>query len=426
MTTKLISKLRAIALPLVLVVTLCGCVTSSQTGESGSDAVCFVLGKTANARELNLNSPIVRDTGMDVIEHYGYVGVVRADGSPELVLHKSYDIEAQYKKASPQKLKADARTKCTDLLFTMQNVSAVTPEVDYLEALRLASRSFASLQDCRSKTIIVVGTGLSTTGTLDFRNNLFSAEPEAVVRLLEERQEIPDFSGTTVVFQQLGEVASPQAPLTQVQRAWLKALYCSIVTAGGGSFEFVDVVSTPADPTLELPAVSVVPLPAEPVIAFPAADAQPTSETVETTVTAAMFSSPVSLGEQEVRFIPDTASFASTEETMLTLRPLADFLRSSPDLTLLLVGCIAGDTCGSGGVALSRQRAEAVRDALEDLGIPQEQLIAVGLGCYDPWHIMGAGFDGVLAAENRRVVLVDAQTATAQQLIELAEALAAS
>ena len=75
-----------------------------------------------------------------------------------------------------------------------------------------------------SKTIVVSGTGLSTQGTLNFQNNLLSAEPEAVLDLLEEKNEIPDLTGMTVVWQQLGDVAAPHQSLTQSQKARLQEI----------------------------------------------------------------------------------------------------------------------------------------------------------------------------------------------------------
>lgn len=67
----------------------------------------------------------------------------------------------------------------------------------------MAVRSLSSLKGYDSKTIILIGTALSTQGTLNFQNNLLSAEPDAVLDLLEEKNEIPDFASITVVSQQM-------------------------------------------------------------------------------------------------------------------------------------------------------------------------------------------------------------------------------
>ena len=49
-----------------------------------------------------------------------------------------------------------------------------------------------------------------------------------------------------------------------------------------------------------------------------------------------------------------------------------------------------------------------MRQTLASLGANADQLIARGLGSRDPWHIPGVGTEGALAAQNRKVVLIDA------------------
>ena len=60
------------------------------------------------------------------------VSVVVVDGNPELVAADSYDIETQYKKASKEKLKTDARAKTTNLMAYMENQIAKTSEYSWL------------------------------------------------------------------------------------------------------------------------------------------------------------------------------------------------------------------------------------------------------------------------------------------------------
>ena len=196
----------------------CGSRTSAEKTSaeeaSGMNAVCYAIAPTANSQGLNMSSPLVRDTIYDTILDYGYISVVVVDGNPEFVAAESYDIDAKYKKASKEKLKTDARAKATNLIAYMESQVANDAQVDYLEGLRMAVRSLSSLEGYDSKTIVVIGTGLSTQGTLNFQNNLLSVEPEAVLDQLEEKNEIPDFTGITVVWQQMGDVASPQEDLS--------------------------------------------------------------------------------------------------------------------------------------------------------------------------------------------------------------------
>ena len=197
------------ALTLAMVTGLTGCDSSNNEATAEKAAVCYVLANTANSQGLNLNSPMVQDTIYNTIRNYGYISVVNADGVPDVVLASSFDIDDKYKSASAERLDMDARAKTTNLIAGMQSVIATDPEVDYLAALNLALRTLSSLEEYDSKTIVVIGTGLSTTGVLNFQNNLISAEPGTIVELLEEKGEIPCFNGIMVHWQQMGDVAAP-------------------------------------------------------------------------------------------------------------------------------------------------------------------------------------------------------------------------
>ena len=191
----------ACVLAIVMVTGLTGCTSSNDATKAEKAAVCYVLANTANSQGLNLNSPMVQDTVYETIKNYGYISVVNADGIPDVVFSGSFDIDDKYKSASPERLDMDARSKTTDLIIGMQGVIATDPEVDYLSALNLAVRSLSPLEGYDSKMIVVIGTGLSTTGVLDFQNNLISAGPDTIVELLKEKEEIPDFSGISVYWQ---------------------------------------------------------------------------------------------------------------------------------------------------------------------------------------------------------------------------------
>ena len=88
---------------------------------------------------------------------------------------------------------------------------AVNPESDYLEAIRLAAASLRSLDNSyTSRNIICCGSGLGTTGYLNFQNNLLSAESQTIVKLLQEKEALPDLSGITVYWIGMAQTTAPQ------------------------------------------------------------------------------------------------------------------------------------------------------------------------------------------------------------------------
>lgn len=411
---KIITLALTFACVLVLVSTLTACSTESSSNASAEKtAVCFVVGGHANSQGLNMNSPLVQDTVYDTVRNYGFIGVVSADGKPEVVHAASYDIDAKYKSASRDKLDMDARSKTTNIIVSMQSVVANDPEVDYLAALRLAVRTLSSLEGYDSKQIIVLGTGLSTTGVLDFNNNIISAEPEAVVSLLDEKSEIPDFSGITVYWQQMGDVAAPQKDLSSAQRMRLQEIYGGLVESGGGIFVYNEIIANPVNTTLELPAVTPVEIPDDTPIYFDPVIFEETEDEEEN-----VFEEPVILTEEQVTFIGDKADYLNPEEAMRTLQPIAEYLVQHPSISIMLAGTTAGDKDSDYTMTLSRARAETVKSTLVGLGVDASRIIAIGLGSTnDPWHIWDAGYDGPAASSNRKVVLLDASTETAISII---------
>lgn len=383
----------------LLLLTLTGCGTKDASPKS---AVCFAAAHTANSQGLNYSAPGISAAASEAVSGYGYVSVVSIDGQPEIIAAQSFDIPEQYKKASKAKLEADAQANTAAVLNALQSVAANDPEADYLEGLRLAVRSLTAVD--AQKTIVVLGTGLSTCGDLDFRNNLLLAEPETVAKQLQERKAIPDLTGITVRWQQMGDTAAPQPELTQVQRENLEAIWREIITLGGGSL-VVDPFPAVNPGSEALPNVSTVNLPAETPIRF---DPEQTED---------LLGSPLVLTEEQVTFVGDEANFLHPEEAVEKIRPVADYLQRNPQVSILLVGTTAGDATTEYTSRLSKERAEAVRNTLISLGVAEDRITAVGMGSSDPWHISGAGTEGALAAANRKVVILDADSESARHIL---------
>lgn len=406
---KMISLVIVCVLTLAMVTGLTSC-TSSNTETTGKKAaVCYVLANTACSQGLNLQSPMVQDTVYDTIRNYGFIAVVNANGIPDVVLASSFDIDDKYKSASAERLDMDARAKTTNLIAGMQSVIATDPEVDYQVALNLAVRILSSLEDYDSKTIVVIGTGLSTTGVLDFQNNIISAEPATIVELLKEKEEIPAFDGITVYWQQMGDVAAPQQALTSAQRNTLQRIYGGIVEAGGGTFVYKEIIANPVNEGTAYPTVTPVALPADTPISF-----EP--ELLDTEETENVLAEPVVLTEEQVTFIGDKAEYLYPEEAESVLKPIADFLLSN-DVTILLCGTTAGDGNSAYTMELSQARADAVKRSLVDFDVDPSRIIAVGLGSTDPWHVYGIPTSDKAASCNRKVVLLDAWSQTALDIL---------
>ena len=239
--------------------------------EASKPAVAYMIAHTANSKPIDSSAPMLQDTMIDCAENYGYSFIVRVDGEPELVSAENLDIDEQFKNASKERLKRDARNKANNLLEVLDGVTAFYPEVDYLEGLRCAAASLRSLDESyTSRSIICCGSGLGTQGYMDFKNNLLSAEPQVIVEMLEEREALPDLNDTVVYWLGMGQVAEPQEKLTPKQSKNLENIWKAVIEAAGGEFVSNDYITVSGEMNVvdELPSVSVVDVPVDKPIAF--------------------------------------------------------------------------------------------------------------------------------------------------------------
>lgn len=142
------------------------------------------------------------------------------------------------------------------------------------------------------------------------------------------------------------------------------------------------------------------------------------------TVSELIFEEPFSLDETQIMFVSNKAIFVDEEAAKAALAPVAEVILAHPDHPVLLAGTTATDGQQESCVRLSSQRAEAVKNLLVSAyGVPEDQLLTVGLGYEaDPFprgqdRDSSGNFVESEAVKNRRVVVLDANDPTAQEIL---------
>jgi outer membrane protein OmpA-like peptidoglycan-associated protein len=370
-------KSRSFSIPFVLGLLLfAGC--GGSTASSAPGALAVIAGAHAN-----MVAPSVLDTIQTEIDTAAGLGspatVIVDDGSPTA--------------SAPLSLKAvnDNPLYRQDQVNQLKNLidktRADNPEVDLLAAISLAARSVSDAVG--PKTIVVIDSGLQTTGALRFQDQdgaLLNANPDEVVELLRRTQQLPNLTGMRVVFTGLGDTAAPQQPLPAPTRAVLVALWTKIVESAGGKPE-VKQAPLPSTRTMDgLPPVTIVPVAARSIGPLP-------SVTV--------------LRDGTVGFVPDQAVFRDSDQVRAVL---ADYAREITNgRRALLTGTTASADTSEYRLRLSQERANAVRDLLVSLGAPADRISTRGLGSdfpgYVPDHDPQGNLNPVLAAQNRQVII---------------------
>ena len=278
-------------------------------------------------------------------------------------------------------------------------VTALADEVDTLSAL-IKAGSWLRDKSTVNKYLLYIGSGIATQNDLfSFTDpGLIASDPAHTVGQLEARNSLPYFDGVTVWFVGLGCTVRPQEPVG-TNMSSLRTLYETLITESGGDFRqlYAELGGQSAESDYS---VTLVSFPAElPLVFVPSEPIQANS-----------FSKPQIITEEQVRFVGDSAEYVDEAAALSVLSPIADYMIANPDFSLLLIGTTAGDDHSPIGQELSENRAAAVKRTLVSLGVSEDRVYTLGLGSADPWHIYGLGTAGPEAAQNRKVVLISADS----------------
>ncbi|WP_158846639.1 OmpA family protein [Saccharothrix deserti] len=379
------NRLTAVALTLLLV----GCSEAPDTGNPPAGFSCptsvdkpmaLAVGARANVPKPKIPAA-VQDLMTGVARARADVTVIRVDGDPKVVFD-----------APPPPREGNENA---DGLVLEEHLNAIAaayrdqtparaPEADPLTALTVAGKRVGP-----GGTIALVDSGLQTTPPLRFDEEpLLSAEPAEVAAYLEQEKLLPDLSERTVLLIGLGETAAPQPRLDNRWSANLVAIWTAVAEAAGACVEALPLGET-TDAVVSTPGVAVVTPPAPPPPLTPCGE--------------------VELGEADnVSFLPDSAEFKDRDAARTTLGQLASVVRAK-NQRVELIGRTASSGSVPGRVALSAQRAEAVKGTLVELGVAADRITTRGVGSDWPTHVPDVGAGGVLlpgpAAQNRKVVV---------------------
>lgn len=353
----------ALAALVVQAVQLSRPVTIPSTGQ-----VAVVIGNTANTPRPRLASDVTELLGDTMMLHQGEpsedlvasFAFVSATAVPEVLPLDGDELRLAGIGMNSTRAKRDVRRNVQALQEHLDALSPTQNGANYLEAILLASQNVEP-----QSNIVVIGSGLSDAGDLDFAHgNLLTSEGsrEKAVDALREKYGANYLAGSTVYFSGLGDTADPQYPLSTRQKDIVRDLYKDAVLAIGGRARI--------DSTTQV------------------GKAVDTEFVVDATDTACGELART-FTEDSIRFVSDQATYVDPAQAEKALRSLVRLYQRSPDAVrkIQIAGFIANESgapkIGPGGQRLSEDRAQAVLESLVELGIPREKLGAVGKG-YGP------------------------------------------
>ena len=315
------------------------------TGDSGTSAVAFVV-NPANGQPAQL--PLTPR---------------RSDGQVEYGPRRSQLLAQNVSRVESQ-IGTEAATGPFDLLNTM------------LEASRVSSPP---------ATMLLLTSGVTTSGGFDLRQVGWAEPPASAAAALKQRGLLPDLAGWTVIFSGVGETAGRQTALPLPQQTTLASYWLAICHAAGAAACRVDDSPRPAGSSHSTVPVPIVPVPAVQSIIGPHGQRQ--------------------------SIVPADLLFAFNSATLLSdanqyLAPIA--ARASAGSYSV---SITGQASPDGGTAsynlrLSALRAQAVQRRLITLGLATHQIAQVkGIGTAGQSCTANGTLDETKCAQLRRVVI---------------------
>ena len=164
------------------------------------------------------------------------VSVVLADGAPRLVINQVIDTSGSISDTGRQQ---DIISGLSVLrrVATCSEISGftVTPEIDFLGAMQKGESAFSA--EVPNKHLIVIGNGLQTAGSFNFKNGLNADEVanDATVAELQTKNALGDLEGVSVHWYGLGQTRSgDQQKLDESARRVLVDFWTKIVVKSGG------------------------------------------------------------------------------------------------------------------------------------------------------------------------------------------------
>jgi OOP family OmpA-OmpF porin len=346
--------------------------------ESGK-AVTLVVGARANSPAPKLPAEI-EGLVREAAKQREKVQVIRVDGEPSVAMTAIFKTNGN----NDTIRNGDLTNFVAQVSGLVTQLKPKKPQADVLAALTLAGRSTP-----KGGTVVLMDSGIPTTGPLSYKNSeMFAAEPEEVTEFLGSEKLLPDLADLSVVLAGVGDTADPQTVLPENYHKQVTSLWTELAeeadaecvhTLGAASGRTAVPTSVPVD---------LVTLPKPPVFR-------------ECGTTVLANSSPVG-------FVVDEAEFRDPKAAENTLRQLARQVAGQSQ-EIELTGTTSSEGSVTSNQDLSERRAAAVKKVLIGLGVEGSRITATGAGEQWPGRVRDTTADGTLipgaAARNRSVVV---------------------
>lgn len=326
-----------------------------------SDEIAIVLGNTQNTPKPKISEDIANTIEETMLQHKGddvddlanSIKIISAAKVPEVINLDSSELKLQEIGKNSARAKQSAEFNRNAINQKIESLFPTDNGANYLEAILEAKNNVQE-----GSTIIVIGSGLSDEGDLNFsKTNILNNEQSRknAIKKIEDKYGSDYLDGYTLEFHGLGDSVLPQEKLSSIQKDIVRDIYEDVTRSLGG-------ISDIHTKTL-------------------VGDAVETTYIVGTTDTQCGDISLI-FNDENLKFVSNQAQFIDVQaanESLMSIKALWDEYGDIIE-TIDVEGFIARYP---GPDTLSQPRSDLVKAALVNLGIPIEKINAVGKG-YGP------------------------------------------
>lgn len=338
------------------------------------DRIYFVVGNTANTPKPRVTEKLKKIVANSYIG--GCPKIQLSSVAPDKKKIAYENTECKEGDVDTNKLKKRVQNEFERL----EEALDTPPESDgaeYLETIySSANKLLADKESDEKVLLVVIGSGLSDSGKLNFSDSevsLLDMNSEAVLEALEKRHAISEdrLSGITIFWTGLGATSSPQQSLDPQQIENLQEIYRTILEEQGAKmFKYPPFETMDNDDSV---------------------DTQHKVKATPIKTTSCIFCGEgrVFSGE-DIEFIADTSDFLNQEKAKKVLSELLDELKrnQSEKVEITAYRASNGAECVTGSYVhvpgywddLDMNRANAIRGLLISEGISENRIIAIAGG----------------------------------------------
>ena len=291
-----------------------------------------------------------------------------------------------------------------------------TGEIDLATATSYAVRILnAHAVPGRRNILVYYASGRSSCGLINLVNTpIYKLDIDASVPRIAEQMQVDMSSVDEVVWYACGDCGGESQPaLSTDEQAKMQEFYGKLFKALGFKNDISFQYDLPDSGFYYFPQTPVTSMDVRPVFS----GLQELVEATPTVLEKNEVPGPIVLDDSQVQFKPDSDVFLDSDQAESAIQPVADYLIRNKSLSVLLYATCAGDSDSETAMNLASDRASRVKQSLIGKGVDETRITVIPVSIYDdPYYKFGLG-TGKEAAVNRKCIIMDIESSTAQVLL---------